>query len=91
MNKQQADSRAKYNIWVLAEAFGYVFQFEPYQGVKKGKQVSSTQCRSSHRKYSVGKGVFKNFAKFTGKHLCQSLFFNKAANLKSTTLLKRRL
>ena len=23
------------------------------------------------------KGVFRNFAKFTGKHLCQSLFFNK--------------
>ena len=25
------------------------------------------------------KGVLKNFAKFTRKHLCQSLFFNKAA------------
>ena len=23
------------------------------------------------------KSVFRNFAKFTGKHLCQSLFFNK--------------
>ena len=23
------------------------------------------------------KGVLRNFAKFTGKHLCQSLFFNK--------------
>ena len=23
------------------------------------------------------KGVLKYFAKFTGKHLCQSLFFNK--------------
>ena len=23
------------------------------------------------------KGIIKNFAKFTGKHLCQSLFFNK--------------
>ena len=26
------------------------------------------------------KGVLRNFAKFTGKHLCQSLFFNKACN-----------
>ena len=26
---------------------------------------------------SYKKGVLKNFAKFTGKHLCQSLFFNK--------------
>ena len=25
------------------------------------------------------KGVLRNFAKFTGKHLCQSLFFNKVA------------
>ena len=25
------------------------------------------------------KGVLGNFAKFTGKHLCQSLFFNKVA------------
>ena len=23
------------------------------------------------------KGVLRNFAKFTGKHLCQSLFFNR--------------
>ena len=28
---------------------------------------------------SVEKCVLRNFAKFTGKHLCQSLFFNKVA------------
>ena len=28
------------------------------------------------------RGVFRNFAKFTGKHLCQSLFSNKVAGLK---------
>ena len=28
------------------------------------------------------KVVYKNFAKFTGKHLCQSLFFNKVAGLR---------
>ena len=27
------------------------------------------------------KGVLTNFVKFTGKHLCQSLFFNKVAGL----------
>ena len=27
------------------------------------------------------KGVLRNFAKFTGKHLCKSLFFNKVAGL----------
>ena len=38
--------------------------------------------RSSHRRYSVRKGVLRNFAKFTGKHLCRNLFFNKAAGLR---------
>ena len=33
--------------------------------------------RSRHRRCSLKKGVLKSFAKFTGKHLCQSLFFNK--------------
>ena len=30
--------------------------------------------------------VLKNFAKFTGKHLCQSLFFNKAKHLRPGAL-----
>ena len=38
---------------------------------------------------SMKKGVLKNFTKFTGKHLCQSLFFNKVAGLRPATLLKR--
>ena len=33
----------------------------------------------------------KNFAKFRGKHLSQSLFFNKVAGLRPATLLKKRL
>ena len=28
------------------------------------------------------KGVLRHFVKFTGKHLCQSLFFNKVAGLR---------
>ena len=35
------------------------------------------KCRSSHWRCSVRKVVLRNFAKFTGKELCQSLFFNK--------------
>ena len=35
--------------------------------------------RSSHRRCSEGKSVLSNFPKFTGKHLCQSLFLNKVA------------
>ena len=43
------------------------------------------------RRCSVKKGVLRNFAKFTGKHLCQSLYFNKVAGLRPATLLKQRL
>ena len=38
--------------------------------------------RSSHRRCSMKKGVLRNFTKFTGKHLCQSLFFNKVVGLR---------
>ena len=36
------------------------------------------------------KGVFRNFAKFTGKHLRQILLFNKVASLRPVTLFKKR-
>ena len=41
--------------------------------------------RSSRPEVFCKKDVLRNFAKFTGKHLCQSLFFRPA------TLLKKRL
>ena len=37
------------------------------------------------------KGVLRNFAKFTGKQLCQSYFFNKVAGLRTAIFLKKRL
>ena len=37
------------------------------------------------------KCVLRNFAKFTEKHLRQSLFFNKVTGLRPVTLLKKRL
>ena len=42
--------------------------------------------RSNHRMCSIKKRVLKNFAKFTGKHLCQSLFLNKVSALRPATL-----
>ena len=53
--------------------------------------VISNKFRSSHCKYSVKKGVLTNFAKFTGKHLCQNLFFNKAAGLACNFIEKETL
>ena len=39
--------------------------------------------RSSRPEVFCKKGVLRNFAKFTGKHLRQSLFFNKVAGLRT--------
>ena len=47
--------------------------------------------RSSRPEAFCEKGVLRNFAKFTGKHLCQSLLFNKVAGPRPATLLKNRL
>ena len=59
--------------------------------------------RSSRPNVLCEKGVLRNFAKFTRKHLCQSLFFNKVADICArvsfliklqappATLLKKRL
>ena len=35
------------------------------------------------------KDVLKSFVEFAGKHLCQSLFFNKFSNLQPATLSKK--
>ena len=48
--------------------------------------------RSSRAEVFCKKGIFRNFAKVIGKHLCQSLFFNKFSGwLTPATLLKKRL
>ena len=51
--------------------------------------LKTTKKRSSHPRCFIKKGVLKNFAKFTRKFLCPSLFYNKIAGL--ATLLKKRL
>ena len=56
-----------------------------------GKQFRVFTCRSSHRRCSGKMGALRNFAKVTGKHLSQSLFFNKVAGVRSANLLKMSL
>ena len=46
--------------------------------------------RSNYPEVFCKKGFLINFAKFTGKHLCQSLFFNSSV-LRLATLLKKSL
>ena len=45
--------------------------------------------KSSHPDVFYKRGVLRNFAKFTGKHLCQSPFFNKVAGLRPERLWHR--
>ena len=40
-----------------------------------------SSLRGSRLEVFCKKGVFRKFAKFLGKHLCQSPFFNKVAGL----------
>ena len=49
---------------------------------------SKSTCRNSRSDVFCKKGDLRNFAKFIGKHLCQSLYFNEAAGLRPVTLLK---
>ena len=53
--------------------------------------VRIIHVRSSRTEEFCKKGVTRDFVKFTGKHLCQSLIFNKVAGLWPATLLKKRL
>ena len=49
--------------------------------------------RSSRPEVFCKKGIHRNFTKFTGKQLCQSLFFNKVAGLRpnACNFIKKRL
>ena len=50
--------------------------------------INTSHERSSHQRCYIRKGVLRNFTKFTGKHLYQSLFFNKVAGVKKETLVQ---
>ena len=41
--------------------------------------IEAAEYRNSRPEVFCKKGVLRNFTKFTGNHLCQSLFFNKVA------------
>ena len=60
-------------------------EFREYEGCQQNFENN----RSSHWRCSVKKGVLKNFANFTGKYLCWSLFLINLQALRSATLLKR--
>ena len=64
---------------LLQRALNKDFYLRFFRHLSKPLFYGKPICRSSHQRYSVKKGVLRNFAKFTGKHLCQSLFYNNVA------------
>ena len=59
-----------------------------------GEKTTSKSTKAVVQRYSVKKVFLEKgvlFTKFIGTHLCQNLFFNKAAGLRPATLLKKRL
>ena len=73
----------------ICERFSICFTSKYYKNSSGeiGLDETSTECKvsiffktyRSSRPVFCKKCVLRNFTKFTGKHLCQSLFFNKVA------------
>ena len=55
------------------------------------KAIATLQQQKHPPEVFYKKSVLENLVKFTGKNLCQSLFFDKFAGLRPETLLKKRL
>ena len=53
---------------------------------KSRANMKKKSCRSSRPGVLCKKGVVRNFTKFTGRHLCQSLFFDRVPGLRPLTL-----
>ena len=59
-----------------------VFMYYNVDNFLTGVTSNAMTSKSSRLEVFFKKGVLRNFTKFTGKHLCQSLFFNKVAGLR---------
>ena len=73
-------------VYIIQSSISQCLFVSGTNGKNMGDLIQSTceylpESRSSHRRCSINKGVLKHFAKFKGKHLCQSLFFNKVVGL----------
>ena len=69
-------------LFLLLPSRNLLVQYQLWEHQKNAPKISfrvniKTPDRSSHHRCSIKKGVLRNLTKFTGKHLCQSLFVNK--------------
>ena len=74
------------SVQMLCPQYIYIYIYK-----ERERKRERGRERSSRPEVFCTKGVLTNFAKFTRKHLCQGLFFNKVADFRPATLLKKRL
>ena len=70
-------------IWCITKRFDFLILF-----MKNHLWIANVKC--SRLQMLCKMHFLKKFAKFTGKHLSPSLFFNKVADLHPATLLTMR-
>ena len=84
-NRDQDNDFERLNFWLL-----YFYNFwKIYVAGARLYSLGSIQKQPSEVFYE--KGVLRNFTKFTGKRLFQSLIFNNVACMRPAALLKKRL
>ena len=95
-NMMHRPAKKKQETWYIGHRFGlslnlFGWRYSTMTNLQYLVPLSPQgQCfGSNHQGCSVKKGVRRNFAKFTGKHLCQGPFLMKLQY--PVTLLKKRL
>ena len=80
-------------ILLFIHGIGHLSQIFPGWKTLFSKWLTETELdpwdRSTNQRCSMKKAVLKNFAIFTGKSLCLSLYLIKLQAFRSATLLKR--
>ena len=69
----------------------FFFEIRNYAMEWHCQKKKERKNRSSHPEVFYKKDVLRNFAKFTGKQLCQSSFFNKGGGLACSFIKKETL
>ena len=80
LNKQGSWQVRRLKRGVRGSLYLFWFKWNSLELRSLKRKVFDTEAFA--RRCSAKKGVLRNFAKFIGKHLCQSLFFYKVAGLR---------
>ena len=80
--------KCRLGIYLLGSA---VTKFKGILGYSTLEMINGKNFQKQPPEVLCKKDVLRNFGKFTGKHLCLRLFFNKVAGRRPATLFKKSL